>query len=341
MNLKELAKTVALRVGAFGLLHRLRNRDCLTVLMFHRVLPEGLTEKFCADPTYTVTPELLASVLDFCKRYHAPVGLEDVLASREGVRPLPAHPLLITFDDGWHDNLDYAQPVLERAEVPWVVFAATEAVSAPASWWQETLQWALRSGRASYEDLWTAASGDGARSEPRDSKNSIALLLRYGALSEEQRNTILGPYSTAVRSLYGSNLALGANNLRFLRQKGVGVGAHGSSHLPLSLIDQVEKDIDSAREWLSANVDVTTENAISFPHGRYDARAARTARNAGYRLLFTSDPVLNPCPRGWLKSDIIGRIPISTASVAKADGKVRGERLAPWLFLRERTALSI
>jgi hypothetical protein len=103
----------------------------------------------------------------------------------------------------------------------------------------------------------------------------------------------------------------------------------------------VERDLAAAREWLTANVDVTTEYSISFPHGRYDNHTARIARDTGYRLLFTSDPVLNPCPKGWLKSDIVGRISIATANVEGANGNMKGERLAPWLFLRSHPTLSI
>jgi peptidoglycan/xylan/chitin deacetylase (PgdA/CDA1 family) len=342
MTLKEVAKSVALRSGAFSLWHRLYHRDCLTVLMFHRVLPSGEVARLAADPEYTITPELFAAILGFCKRHYTPVGLEDVLASREGIRQLPAYPLLISFDDGWRDNLDHAFPVLEAAGVPWALFAATEAVSAPAAWWQETLHWALRSGRATYEELWAATSENGAtRAETRPSMQLLSLLLRYGALDEEWRDSILEPYSSTLREMYGGNLALDSNDLRAMRKKGVGIGAHGSSHMPLSLVDRAEKDVAAAREWLSANVDTTTENSISFPHGRYDNRAASAARDAGYRLLFTSDPVLNPCPRGWLTSDIVGRIPIATQNVTNGDGKIAGERLAPWLFLREKIALSI
>lgn len=339
MNLKELAKTAALHSGAFSLLHRLRNRECLTVLMFHRVLPEDLAERFGADPEYTVTPELLAGILDFCKRHHSPVGLEDVLASREGIRPLPPYPVVITFDDGWKDNLDYAHPVLQAAGVPWVLFAATDAVASPAIWWQEVLEWALRSGRASHDELWLAASGSGnAKTAP---VRALSLLLRFGALPVEKRDAILEPYAAAMREIYGSNIALSAEELRRLRQDSVGIGAHGSSHMPLSLVDHADKDVAAAREWLAANVDVTTENSISFPHGRYDNRTARIARDAGYRLLFTSDPVLNQCPQGWLKSDIVGRISVATANVVGADGAMMGEKLAPWLFLRERSALMV
>ncbi|HTO40736.1 MAG TPA: polysaccharide deacetylase family protein [Rhizomicrobium sp.] len=340
MGVKDLAKTVVLRSGGFGLWNWARNRHSLTVLMFHRVLPPDIAARVDADPEYTVTPELLGAVLAFCKRHYTPVGLEDVLASHAKVRPLPPFPLLVTFDDGWKDNLDHAAPVLKAADVPWVLFAATEAVSAPAQWWQETLLWALRSGRARYDDLWAAASG-AAPKDTRKEMQAISLLLRYGGLADDVRETLLAPYAATLRQMYGGNLALDAGDLRTMRASGVGIGAHGASHLPLSLVDQAEKDIAAARNWLSTHVDNSTEYSISFPHGRYDTRAARAARDAGYRLLFTSDPVLNLCPKGWLASDIVGRIPIATEDVAKADGAVSGEKLAPWLFLRDRVALAI
>lgn len=337
----ELARIAASRSGALSLWHRARHRDCLTVLVFRRVLPPEAAARLGADPEHTVTPALLARVLDFCRRHHTPVGLEDVLASREAIRQLPPYPLLITFDGGWKDNLDHALPVLEKAGMPWALLAATEAVSRPGAWWQETLLWALHSGRASPEELWAAASGNGStRSESRGAIQKTSLLLRYGALAEEKRDAILEPLTAAMRETHGGNPALDAGELRAMRKKGVSIGAHASSHLPLSLVDRAEKDILAGRDWLTANVDATTENAISFPPARFDNRTARAARNAGYRLLFTSDPILNPCPRGWLTSDIVGRIPVVASDIARADGMIAEDRLAPWLFLRERSALA-
>ena len=70
-------------------------------------------------------------------------------------------------------------------------------------------------------------------------------------------------------------------------------------------------------------------------HGRYDLGIAQAAKSLGMELLFTSDPVLNECPGGWLASDLIGRIPISTASVADGNGHLDPERVMPWLMLRQ------
>jgi peptidoglycan/xylan/chitin deacetylase (PgdA/CDA1 family) len=50
------------------------------------------------------------------------VGLDDVLAFYRDDADLPPRPVLITFDDGYRDNLEHAAPVLERHGYPAVLF---------------------------------------------------------------------------------------------------------------------------------------------------------------------------------------------------------------------------
>jgi len=50
------------------------------------------------------------------------VGLDDVLAHYVDRAPLPAQAVLITFDDGYHDNLDNAATVLRKYGYPAVLF---------------------------------------------------------------------------------------------------------------------------------------------------------------------------------------------------------------------------
>jgi peptidoglycan/xylan/chitin deacetylase (PgdA/CDA1 family) len=50
------------------------------------------------------------------------VSLEDVLAHYGGGHELPRRSVLITFDDGYRDNLEHAAPVLERHGYPAVLF---------------------------------------------------------------------------------------------------------------------------------------------------------------------------------------------------------------------------
>src|SRR6266852_2685317 len=101
---KTIARRMAYAGGVLDALHRLRHRDTLTVVMFHRVTAGGLADKN-ADPGYSVPAPLFAECLCFFRQHYTVVGLEQLRASlRDGV-PLPSHSLLITFDDGWQDNV--------------------------------------------------------------------------------------------------------------------------------------------------------------------------------------------------------------------------------------------
>ena len=88
----------------------------LRVLMYHKVNDDPF-----APLTVPVSlfDEQLAQLGDLG---YTAVGLEDVLAHYGAGRPLPRRPVLITFDDGYRDNLDNAAPLLEKYGYPAVIF---------------------------------------------------------------------------------------------------------------------------------------------------------------------------------------------------------------------------
>jgi peptidoglycan/xylan/chitin deacetylase (PgdA/CDA1 family) len=328
---RAAAKYFAYTTGIMDFFHRVRHGECLTVLMFHRVLPIGESERSEADPHYTVTPEMLARIVAFLKRNYSIVGVRDVLSSLRREHALPSRPALITFDDGWRDNLEWALPVLRG--IPWVLFVATDAVSEPEFWWQEVLLWALRSGRAAYSELWEAASGEQSALRIANGRQDVlALLLRYAALVPEHRRRSLAAYDSKLRTGCMARHMLTASELALLLMEGVDVGSHGASHLPLSLIPDPAGDLRRAKEWLRP---LATLPVMSFPHGRYSCDVVNATRDLGFAALFTSDPVLNACPDGWLQSDIIGRISLNPTGISRGPGELLPERLASQLYLRD------
>jgi peptidoglycan/xylan/chitin deacetylase (PgdA/CDA1 family) len=319
--------------------HAWRNRETLTVLMFHRVLPKEDMMKTKADPLYCVTPAQFASVIAFVRRYYTCVSMDDVLASYSGTRKLPPRAALITFDDGWRDNLDYAAPLLRNAGVQGVLFAATGALENPSRWWQETVLWALRSNTAAFDDLWRMSGPPGDPGPPASLVPEHALMLRFARLEPRQRDAILAPFTQQRNDSGNNGDMLPAADLPALKGA-FSLGGHGASHLPLTHIPDAGDDVRRARDWLNRNAGSAASATMSFPHGRYDARVTAAARDAGYRIMFTSDSVLNPCPGGWLKTGLLGRIEVIAKAVTAGDDVVP-ERLASWLFLRPRQALRL
>ena len=339
MSLRSVVKRFAYQSGAMSYLHRLQHRECLTVLMFHRVLPPSEQIRLGADPLYTVTPDLLAECLAFLRRNYALVSLDDLVQSKRRMRPLPDYPLLITFDDGWRDNLDWALPVL--GDTPWTLFVAADAIAEPECWWQEVLLWALRTGRATYEDLvHRALSETQEHSDSHDQPDVLNLLLLYGRLPEETRRQALAVEDGALRARYEAPQMLTSVELLFLQSAGVSIAPHGASHLPLSKLSDPLDDIRRAQKWLSGVTGHASCTTMSAPHGQYDGRTLQAARELGNELIFTSDAVLTDCPAGWLQSDVIARIPIATNSVANGSGRLDEHRIAAWLYMRDHRARS-
>ena len=89
----------------------------LCVLMYHKV-------NDTAGNTVTVPTsqfdEQMAQLRDLD---YTVVSLDDVLAHYLDARPLPHRAVLITFDDGYLDNLEIAVPILQRHGYPAVLFA--------------------------------------------------------------------------------------------------------------------------------------------------------------------------------------------------------------------------
>jgi peptidoglycan/xylan/chitin deacetylase (PgdA/CDA1 family) len=302
----------------------------MTVVMFHRVLPYDVQVRSGADPYYTMTTEAFAACVQFIKHNYNIVGLNDVLESLGRTKPLPKRPMLITFDDGWRDNLEWALPIL--GETPWTVFVASDVTEARTIWWQEVILWSLRQKLTTFEQLKELAAPRVPSLGRFDTENSqMELLVLFGRLPAPERDLILSPLKEQCMRGYVGPQMMDKNDLQTLRRRGVTIGAHGASHVPLSLLPDPESDLRSAKNALAQ---YGAEHAVSFPHGRYNMSTVEICRRLGYRALFTSRPVLNPCPDGWLVHDVLGRISMDTPSVADSRGEVSIPRLATWLYHR-------
>lgn len=325
-GLRGTVRDLAYAAGALGLRHRVRHAATLTVVMFHRITAPGSPAAARADPAYAMPAPLFAACLRFFRRHYAVVGLRQVTASLDGGAALPERALLITFDDGWTDNLEVALPLLRREGLPASVFVAADVLEQPVPWWwQEILLRALREGRADYPALW-AAAGSGTPPDGPAGARELALLLRYAALHQAGRLRLLAGF--AIDAAPEGRHMIDAGGLAALEAAGIGLGAHGAAHLPLSMMDDPAADLARARAALPGC------DVLSVPHGRYDAATLAAARAAGYRLVFTSDACLNPAPRGRPAAALLGRVPVDAHAVTDAAGAFAPSRLATWLFHR-------
>lgn len=320
-----------------GLYHRARNADSLTVMMFHRTLRRTDPRAASCDPDYTLDEDLFVDSLTFFKRHYRVIPLEQLLRARRDGTRLPGRALLITFDDGWLDNVDYAMPALQRAGLPAVMFVAADAVGARQPFYQERVIAAWRLGRLTVDALAATVIEHGGEPARRDGVAGVReLIAQLETMPPAQRSAVLERHAAALDDSLQHMIDVA--DLSRLRAGGIELGLHGKTHTPLLRADDPDAELGGARRAMAAMLDTPDGMAtqacatMSFPHGAFDDAIAERARESGYELLFTSVPVLNAT--GARPSWLLGRTGYETDTVVDRSGKFCPERLAWYLFRR-------
>lgn len=95
------------------------------ILMYHKVNPDSKAGGY----GLRVSPGSFEKQMAYLSRsgYHT-ISLSDLADHFEKGRPLPARPVIITFDDGYLDNYTYAYPILKKYGMTATIFVVAGTV---------------------------------------------------------------------------------------------------------------------------------------------------------------------------------------------------------------------
>lgn len=104
-------------------------------IIYHSVRPHLKGESTYQD-AYDVTPELLEKHLEYLIAQHfTPVTMREVAHFLSGDGQLPEHPVLLTFDDGWKNQYEYAFPLLKKHGIHATFFVYTNPIDHKKPHW--------------------------------------------------------------------------------------------------------------------------------------------------------------------------------------------------------------
>jgi peptidoglycan/xylan/chitin deacetylase (PgdA/CDA1 family) len=104
------------------------------ILLYHRIADVR------PDPwSLCVTPRHFAEQLETLRQYGRPMQLRQ-LAQALADGNIPRRSVVVTFDDGYADNLYHAKPTLERYEIPTTVFLITGHIGHTREFWWDELE---------------------------------------------------------------------------------------------------------------------------------------------------------------------------------------------------------
>jgi peptidoglycan/xylan/chitin deacetylase (PgdA/CDA1 family) len=280
--------------------------------MYHRIAKTDL------DPWgLSVSSDHFAEQLEVIKQYFHPLSLQDLLKKhRDG--KVPNRSVVVTFDDGYADNLYIAKPLLERYDVAATIFLVTEALVEGRNFWWDELEWALLQPErlpASLElkmngnhSEWNL--GDAVRynmenrwedrnRRPWDALPGTRLAFFYSVwqrllrLSKPEQLEALDSICTWARvgaDNRRENRALNIDELSALGHGGlVELGTHTVTHpsLPiLSIVKQLEEIQDSKVQLEKITGRPVT--SFSYPYGDYSVDTTTLVQKSGYYCACTT-----------------------------------------------------
>jgi peptidoglycan/xylan/chitin deacetylase (PgdA/CDA1 family) len=91
------------------------------ILMYHNIGYE--------QGSFSVTPENFAKQMEHIKKHdYEVISLDELVTAIRNKKPLKRNKVVITFDDGYKDNFEYAYPVLKRFGFPATIFIITDFI---------------------------------------------------------------------------------------------------------------------------------------------------------------------------------------------------------------------
>ena len=273
-----------------GLLHlwqAIVMRRKAVVLMYHRVLSDGEREASGSHPALVVDRDTFARHMAVLKRRFVVLSAEEFADRLERKIPLPNSSCVITFDDGWKDNLSNALPALVEHGLPAVVFLPTNYIGCRRVFWQEALTHLLtravedvRAHPDRRPRIERALSATGlewvltlteAVLRPRilDAVATQKTLPR--AAVAELLTSLSSELAVPLESLAATDGFMNWEDVAAMARGGVAFGGHGVEHL---LLTQVP--IDDAKEEIIASKVVLDRKlakpaaTFSYPNGYWN-----------------------------------------------------------------------
>ena len=198
-----------------------KTEPVIDILMYHSISQ--------ADGPTSIAPTTFKDQMQAIADVGVPViSLDDLVEARSGRAKLPAHSIIITFDDGFRDFIDNALPTLDRLNFPVINFLPTGCIGGYESWagsnnparplmgWDEVVELSelgvqFGSHTISHPDL-NALNSIDLFDEVMQSKKELEARLNksvdhfappYGVADHLVRTTVERIYKTSVGTIFG------------------------------------------------------------------------------------------------------------------------------------------
>jgi len=260
-------------------------KNSLSILTFHRVLPEGYKKDY-PYPQLVATPEELEWILSALKPHFQVESVSDACISinnETSKKPL----LSITFDDGQLDNLVYGAPVLNKLNVPATFYIPTSYIGSNNLLWHDIAGFA-------WQAMDESRKKGKILTETNDKISNFFSLKSYldylKSLNHEQRVDEIIAAKKLVPCFPEWARMLTWSEVKKIHQLGFEIGSHAATH---ELLADLPASKQRAEIYDSYNEIVfhtgTTPKSFCYPNGDYNDDTLQLIQDSKYVSAVTTN----------------------------------------------------
>jgi len=285
----------------------------VAILLYHRI--------FEAQSDYwdiCVSPKHFREHLEYLSENFNVISLFELMRCLKG-RRLPKRAVVLTFDDGYADNLLEAKPLLERYDTPATVFVSTGHLGENREfWWDEleklvllaetfprrlelsvggkTHHWEMNiSNSSSISTNGTFPQNGKSTTEERMFRHEVFNILHQllRPIAHEERNMALDQLWSQMerrRSPRPSYRALTMEEVRRLAdERLVEIGAHTVTHpvLPSQEPGDQQWEMKESKRKLEEIVGRPVQS-FAYPYGKMDQTSTQIAQDLGFQSAYST-----------------------------------------------------
>ena len=278
--------------GAADLYGWLGRSRSVPILMYHSVA--GDVDGRWIAPRNRMDPHRFEAQMRFLSRHRRVISLDTLLDTIQRNRPIPPGTVLLTFDDGYRDNLEAAAPILQRYHLPAVLYLCTGYISRGENQWADVLYSAIRCRR--HERLMLEEEPPFDLSQPAGREAAYrAVAERLLSADRATRDALLEAVVAQLKpDGQPARQTLTWDEVRRLatRYPDFALGVHTADHLDLSSMS-AEQALDEARRSVAqfkAELGQHPEH-FSFPYCRAAPGVPQRLAKLGFRSAMTTQGV--------------------------------------------------
>ena len=264
---------------------RLKREKQPIILMYHRILPDNDPGLNYSQAGIVVSKGTFEAQMKFIKQKFPLISISDYAREYNSQR-VSSDYLIVTFDDGWKDNFQYAFPILKQLGIPATIFLTVDFIASKKELWFYQILKLLKSSSIARQKL-IALLNDYQSARQSDYISDDELIEQLKNLHLETILAIINKIQedSAVVSSKSrdSETMLDWSEIAIMAESGIDFGSHGLSHSIITLLneEQIWKELSVSKSAIEEKLHKPVLS-YAYPNGNYNESIQVMVKKAGY-----------------------------------------------------------